>query len=148
MVKLIPFIWRKLFFSILYVRSESGTNLVLVHWQFPCLVTTADIGFGAGRIILDGDEAVSQLIRAPFVLFSLSFALFQLLQPPQEKRCPNKSNGRETVSERLHCRTILGSWECPIQHWMCDAKLPSIQRQSYHPIKTLALGERGSGLHV
>ena len=41
-------------------------------------------------------------------------------------------------SERLNRRTILWSEECPILHKTYDEKCPSIQRQSYHPIKTLA----------
>ena len=54
-------------------------------------MTTADIGFGAGRIILDGDEAVSQLIRAPFVLFSLSF--FNYYNRPKKNAVQTKATG-------------------------------------------------------
>ena len=54
-------------------------------------MTTADIGFGAGRIILDDDEAVSQLIRAPFVFFALSF--FNYYNRPKKNAVQTKATG-------------------------------------------------------
>ena len=101
---------QKLFISIISLGYEFKTNFVLVHRQFPCLVTTSDIGFGAGsRIILDGDGAVSQLILAPplfessssFVLFSLSSSLsfFNSNRPKKNAVQTKATGGRERDRE-------------------------------------------------
>ena len=97
-----------LFRSLLSLDYEFKTNFVLVHLQFPCLVTTADIGFGAARIILDGDGAVSQLILAPplfessssSVLFSLSSSLsfFNSNRPKKNAVQTKATGGRERVT--------------------------------------------------